>query len=247
VSTGLRDQLGLHNAEFFWKFSNEALFAIQMATAAGAVFGFPLTSWLQRHVEKHHLLLTTLVITCSGAAIVPLLRIADILPASGPGLMVPILILRALDGAGQIIIAITYYSLTADAADEHEYLFHTRREGLFFAGLAFSNKAASAIGGFIAGLALDWIAFPSAIAEKGANLHIPTRTIIELALIAGPATAILMALPGFLVLLIRLDRHDLARIQQALSERRKTLAVASDLAAELVENAPGLSTSIAAQ
>jgi GPH family glycoside/pentoside/hexuronide:cation symporter len=247
VSTGLRDQLGLHYAEFFWKFSNEALFAIQVAGAAGAVAGFPLTSWLQRHVEKHHLLVTTLVVTCSGAAIVPLLRIADVLPASGAGLMIPILILKALDGAGQIIIAITYYSLTADAADEHEYLFHARREGLFFAGLAFSNKAASAVGGFIAGLALDWIAFPSAIAEKGPNLHIPASTIIELALIAGPATAVFMALPGFLVLLVRLDRHDLARIQGALSERRRLHATATGSAAAQEKTAPDVAPSIAAQ
>jgi GPH family glycoside/pentoside/hexuronide:cation symporter len=247
ASQGLRDQLGLHYAEFFWKFSNEALFAIQIAGAGGAVFGFPLTSWLQRRVEKHHLLWITLVVTCSGAAIVPLLRIADILPASGPGLMFPILILKALDGAGQVIIAITYYSLTADAADEHEYLFHARREGLFFAGLAFSNKAASAVGGFLAGLALDWIAFPSAIAEKGANLHIPAHTIIELALIAGPAAAILMALPGFLVLLIRVNRHDLERIQAELSERRRLHAAAPGSATVAVEAPPEISASIAAR
>jgi GPH family glycoside/pentoside/hexuronide:cation symporter len=224
ISQGLRDQLTLHYAVFFWKLSNEALFEIQVVTAMGAVVGFPLTSWLQRHIEKHHLLLMTLVVVCTGTALLPLLRIANILPASGLGLMIPILILKAFDGIGQVIIGVTYYSLTADAADEHEYLFHTRREGLFFAGLAFSNKAASAVGGFIAGLALDWISFPSAVAEKGANLHIPGRTIIELALIAGCMPAILMALPGFLVLLIRFTRHDLARIQEALSERRRSQA-----------------------
>jgi GPH family glycoside/pentoside/hexuronide:cation symporter len=161
--------------------------------------------------------------------------------------MIPILILKALDGAGQVIIGITYYSLTADAADEHEYLFHARREGLFFAGLAFSNKAASAIGGFIAGLALDWIAFPSAIAEKGANLHIPAHTVIELALIAGPLAAILMALPGFLVLLIRVNRHDLERIQRELSERRRSQAAATGSAPAVVEAPPEISASIAAQ
>ena len=246
ASQGLRDQLNLHYAVFFWKFSNEALFAIQVAGAAGAVFGFPLTWWLQRHVEKHHLLVITLVVTCTGAALAPLFRIADILPASGPGLLIPILVLKALDGAGQVIIGVTYYSLTADAADEHEYLFHARREGLFFAGLAFSNKAASAIGGLVAGLALDWIAFPSAIAEKGASLHIPAPTIIELALIAGPATAVFMALPGFLVLLIRFNRHDLARIQEALSERRRALSEGG-ASIEVPEEAPEISPPMAAQ
>jgi GPH family glycoside/pentoside/hexuronide:cation symporter len=247
ASQGLRDQLGLHYAEFFWKFSNQALFAIQVAGAAGAVLGFPLSFWLQRHVEKHHLLIMTLVVTCTGAALVPFFRIADILPATGPGLMIPILILKALDGTGQVIVGVTYYSLTADAADEHEYLFHARREGLFFAGLAFTSKAASAVGAFVAGLALDWIAFPTAIAEKGANLHIPARTIIELALIAGPLPAVLMALPGFLVLLIRFNRHDLLRIQEALSERRRSLAVVSDAIEVPIGTPTEISPPIAAQ
>ena len=232
ASQGLRDQLTLHYVEFFWKFSNESFLAIQIASAVGAVFGFPLTACLQRHLEKHILLLITLLVTCAGMALAPFLRIADILPASGPGLLVPILVLKALDGAGQVIVAVTYFSLTADAADEHEYLFHARREGLFFAGLSFSNKAASAIGGFIAGLALDWIAFPSAVAEKGAHLHIPARTTIELALIAGTLPAILMALPGLLVLLIRFNRHELARIQEALSERRRSQAATMSTEAE---------------
>jgi len=245
ASQGLRDQLGLHYAEFFWRFSNEELIALQIAGAAGAVLGFPLTSWLQRYLEKHILLLITLVVTCTGAALVPLFRIADILPATGPGLIIPILVLKALDGAGQVIVGVTYYSLTADAADEHEYLFHARREGLFFAGLAFSNKAASALGGFVAGTALDWIAFPSAVAEKGANLHIAPHTIIELALIAGTLPAILMALPGFLVLLIRFNRHELARIQAALSERRKTQMMTAETVETNAEGSPA--ASVAAQ
>ena len=220
VSQGIINQLAIHNAIFFYKLSNEALFSIQVFGAAGAVIGFPLTAWLQRHVDKHVLLMVTLIIDCAGAAIFPMLRLADIVPASGPGLMIPILVLKFLDGGAQILIAITYYSMTADAADEHEYLFHARREGLFFAGLAFSNKAASALGAFIAGRALDLIGFPTAIAAKGPSLHIPARTITELALICGPGAYTLMASAALLVLLIRFRREDLVHIQEALSERR---------------------------
>ena len=238
VSQGITNQLGLHYAEFFWKFSNETLFAIQVASAAGAVVGFPLTAWLQRHFDKHKLLMVTLVITCSGAAIFPLLRLADIVPASGPGLITPLLILKALDGGAQILIAVTYYSMTADAADEHEYLFHARREGLFFAGLAFCSKAASAFGTFIAGQALDLIAFPSGIAEKGASLHIPSRTIVELALICGPGASMLMASSAILVLLLKFRREDLYEIQRILSERRKADGISAPDARDVRNKAP---------
>jgi len=228
TSQGITNQLGLHSAKFFWHFSNQTLQMLAVTGALGAVGGFPLAAWLQRHVDKHHLLQWMLVVTCAGGAVTTLLRLWDILPAAGPGLLVPITILNILNGAAQVVIGITYYSMTADAADEHEYLFHARREGLFFAGLAFSSKAASALGAFIAGQALDFIGFPSAIAEKGPNLHIASQTIVELALITGPGAALLMASPALLVLLIRVGRDDLVKIQEELSARR---AAAGDAAA----------------
>jgi len=231
TSQGIMTQLNLHNAEFFWKFSNNVLILLQVGQTVGAIAGFPLSSYLQRCIDKHYLLVITLVLICIGQTVVPILRILDVLPAAGPGMLIPVMILNTLNGAAQVIVGVTYYSLTADAADEHEYLFHARREGLFFAGLAFSSKAASALGAFIAGLALDWIAFPSAVAEKGAQLHIPARTITELALIYGPGASFIMALPAFLVFMISFDRTYLFRIQDELSERRKA---ASRLAGEFV-------------
>jgi GPH family glycoside/pentoside/hexuronide:cation symporter len=248
TSQGIMTQLSLHNAEFFWKFSNGILISIQIAQTIGAVAGFPLSSYLQRFIDKHYLLVITLVLICIGQTAVPVLRILDVLPASGLGLMIPVLVLNALNGTAQVIVGVTYYSLTADAADEHEYLFHARREGLFFAGLAFSSKAANALGAFIAGIALDWIGFPSAIAEKGAHLHIPARTIIELALIYGPGASFIMALPALLVFMLDVDRNYLFRIQNELSERRKAAsALAGQYAVEEVAtHAPGTLPAIVA-
>lgn len=224
TSQGLYDQLGIHNAKFFWNLSNGEIQLLVVANAMGGVAGFPLAAHLQRYVDKHHLLVLTLVLKCTGSAIAPFLLLGGILPAAGPGLMAPLFVLRILDGIAMVIVGITYYSMTADAADEHEYLFGARREGLFFSGLAFSSKAASALGAFIAGQALDLIGFPVAIAAKGAHFHIAHTTIVELGLIAGPGAAILMASPAVLVLLIRFSRADLAQLQAELSARRKAAA-----------------------
>ena len=232
-------QLGLHMAEFFWRLSNRVLFWTNVAGAAGAVLGFPLAAWLQRKFEKHAILAMMLALLCLGNAIVPVLRIIDVLPPSGPGLLIPLFMLNPLGGAGQVLLGITFYSVMADATDRHEYVFHARREGLFFSGLAFSAKTASALGSFIAGRALDWIGFPSGIAEKGPHLHIAARTITELALISGPASAALMALPAVLVLLVHSDRHEIARTQQALSDRRRLQGVVTDPATAATAQAEG--------
>jgi GPH family glycoside/pentoside/hexuronide:cation symporter len=220
ISLGITNTLGLHNAKFFWNFSNATLQWLNVTGAAGAIAGIPFSSWLERFVDKHKLLMVTIFITCAGQAIVPLLRIGGVLPAGGLGLLVPIFVLFTLNGTAQVVIAITYYSMTADAADEHELIYRARREGLYFAGLQFSSKAASALGAFVAGIGLDLIGFPSAIAEKGANFHIPSRTVIELALINGPGAYILMSLSAVLILFYRLDRAAHARILAELSARR---------------------------
>jgi hypothetical protein len=56
-----------------------------------------------------------------------------------------------------------------------------------------------------------------------------------------------MALPGFLVLLIRFNRYDLVRIQEALSERRQSLSEASASIEVPVGAQVIISPSIAAQ
>ena len=64
---------------------------------------------------------------------------------------------------------IAFLSIVADAADEHEYLFHTRREGLYFAGWSFAAKSATGAGLLIAGVVLQLIDFPTNLAEQGAT------------------------------------------------------------------------------
>ena len=220
IAQGIVSQLNLHYAEFFWRFSNQLLVILSTVGAVGAVIGFPVTAWLQRYFDKHVLLVTTLWITCAVGAVFPLLRLINIVPASGPGLIVPNLVLTFLGGGAVILLNITFYSLLADAADEHEYLFHARREGLFFAALSFSSKAASALGAFIGGRALDLIGFPTAIGQTSAALHIPWHKVVALALIVGPGAQTLTASAALLVVFAKFSRADLLRVQESLSQRR---------------------------
>jgi GPH family glycoside/pentoside/hexuronide:cation symporter len=79
--------------------------------------------------------------------------------------------------------------MMADAADEHEHLFGRRREGLYFAGLGFANKAAVALGVFIAGRALDVIRFPADIA-KTPGAVLPPEVQTSLVWVWGPIPAL---------------------------------------------------------
>jgi len=111
--------------------------------------------------------------------------------------------------------------MLADTADEHEYLFGVRREGLFFSGLTLAFKAASGLGGLIAGLALDAIQFPTDIAAKGPDLAIPQEVLEKLALISGPLPAAFAAISPLFLLGYHLTRKRHARIILALEQRKQ--------------------------
>ena len=90
--------------------------------------------------------------------------------------------------------------MMADAADEHELLFGVRREGLFFSGLSFAVKASSGIGGFLAGLGLDLIHFPTALVASGKTLQFNAVLVRNLGLVSSPLPGVLSFIaPLFLI------------------------------------------------
>jgi GPH family glycoside/pentoside/hexuronide:cation symporter len=110
-----------------------------------------------------------------------------------------------------------------DAADEHELLYGSRREGLYFAGLVFSVKAAVVVGLMIAGVGLDLIGFPAGIANN------PDETLApdvwqNLGIMAGPGAALLSLTSVLVLMRYRLVRTKVAEIQRALKERRTAAA-----------------------
>ena len=94
--------------------------------------------------------------------------------------------------------------MMADAADEHEQLFGSRREGLYFAGITFSAKAASGLGLLIGGIALDLIGFPHGAAATTAV--IPAATVVRLGITYGPGAALFTAVSVAVLIGFRLTQ-----------------------------------------
>ena len=110
-----------------------------------------------------------------------------------------------------IAIGITVGSMLADVVDEGELQTGERQEGMFMSTVAFTSKAVSGVGSFLAGLALDLIAFPSQ-ADPGS---VDPDKVFQLGLVVGPGLMLL-----YLVTLIFLSRYPITRSrhQQILAE-----------------------------
>ena len=221
VAQGTAAVLVLHASKFFWKLDVPTIQFLSIVGALGLLVGLPVIWLIGPHVEKRTMTLWALAYICVAQAGMPLLRIAGVLPPNGP-MLVTLLALNNVFVYGAVtILAVAFQSMLADAADEHELLFGARREGLYFSGMTFSTKAASGLGSFIAGVALDLIHFPVDIANKGGeNLHLAAATVTKLGLVYGVAPAAMTAICIGVNSLYRIDRHTHARIQAELAKRR---------------------------
>ena len=213
---GFAGALTLHANTFFWKFSSQALAVLGLVVPIGWLSGVFVAALLTRRMEKRNIAMLGLaLIGLAQFAPVPL-RLAHVIgPAQALGTLIAAAILGGFGGA---LSTVSFQSMMADAADDHEQLFGARREGLYFAGITFSAKAASGLGLLIGGIALDLIGFPHGPAATTAS--VPAATVLRLGVTYGPGAALFTAVSVAVLIGFRLTRGDHARIIADLKSRR---------------------------
>lgn len=216
--------LALHAGRYFWKFDGAAIQVILLSATLGPIIGVPVTAFALRRLEKRTVTVAAYFVFALLQLWPPLFKLAGWLEAAS-GLTVAILFANlVLTGAAMIAAGIGFQSMLADTADEHEWLFGVRREGLFFSGLTLAYKAAAGLGGLIAGLALDAIHFPTDLAGRGGSVDIPASVVNQLGFIAGPLPAAVTVLAPLFLFGYRLDRRRHARIVADLEQRHRAQA-----------------------
>lgn len=223
VAQGLNATLNNHAFVFVWRLKSESIQFIGYAYLAGLLLGVPIAPGLQRMMEKKNVVLIGLSLLIANWLVMQGLRLTDIWSPLGDAALLPMQINSFVAGVGTGFVAVAYPSMMADAADEHEHLFGRRREGLYFAGLGFANKAASGLGVLTAGLALDLIRFPKDIGRQ-VGVVLPEDVQLRLVMIWGPAASVI-AIISMLIFAgynITKKRHD--QIAAALAASRAAQA-----------------------
>jgi GPH family glycoside/pentoside/hexuronide:cation symporter len=219
AAQGVIAVLGLHASKYFWKLPPEVIGALPFVTLFGGVSGIGLAGLILQKVEKRLVSIWGLVIMCVIQTIGPPLRMLGWLPDHGMPLWLVLSGFLVVGGWCATAVGIAFISMLADAADEHELLFGSRREGLYFAGLTFSAKAAIGIGSAIAGVALDLIHFPRDPARLEAGVIGPD-VVRNLGMIAGPIAGLIALTSAVVLIGYRLDASRYAQIQAELAVRR---------------------------
>jgi len=225
VAGGFNDVVGLYMSTYFWGLSSEQIATLALFLVVALAAGVGLARPVSQAFEKRR---TALVMAAAAIVWGPLpifARLLGVMPPNGHPALLPILVVHSIVlVTAVIIIGIVLSSMVADVMDESELETGKRQEGMFSSAIAFTGKATSGIGGFVAGVALDVIDFPRQ-AEPGT---VGEHQIEMLGLAVGPCMFLL-----YLLTLIFLRRYRItrARHEEVLAElARRRGAAASGCA-----------------
>lgn len=215
VPVGVGAALQLYLNTFFWKVSPEGISAILISGVVATFIGFATSPWIMRRIEKKQALFVGSIgwaVFYTGPVV---LHYAGLFPAPGSSMVVYALMAsHFLAGAvvSQLIVAVI--SMLADVADEQELATNKRQEGVFFGAYSFIIKATAGLGAATSGIVLDLIEWPTGESVKTAA-DIPSETLFQLSMIAGPCLAI-----GFVPALLLWRNYQLSktRHEQILSQ-----------------------------
>jgi GPH family glycoside/pentoside/hexuronide:cation symporter len=211
--------LALHASRYFWRLDSFATQLVLLSPTLGPLLGAPISTFALHYVEKRTLSI------CAFMGIALFMVWPALFQLYGPFSLNPAAaaVTLSVNGVllGTAIMAggIGFQSMLADTADEHEWLFGVRREGLFFSGLTLAYKAAAGLGGLIAGVALDVIHFPVNLAAHGSAATIPNDVLEKLALISGPLPALFVAISPLFLFGYHLTRKKHRQVIAELEQR----------------------------
>ena len=219
VAQGLNATLNSHAFVFVWLLKSENIQLITYAFVVGLLLGVGAAPKIQFRLEKKYVVLIGLSLLIANWLVIQGAWLLDLYSPVGAAALAPMQINSFVAGIGLGFVSVAYPSMMADAADEHEHLFGRRREGLYFAGLGFANKAAVGVGVLLAGIALDLIRFPGDIGQKVGAL-LPHDVQVRLVLVWGPLPAVVAVISMLIFVSYGITRARHAEIATALRRKR---------------------------
>ena len=217
IAWGASLALNLHANTYFWQLTTKQIRNVALLMPLGSSMGVILAAGLSRFLQKRAVsTIGMAMMLASQLAIVPL-RLAGLIDTQN--VIAAVCLSTLLTSGGFSVAVVGYQSMMADAADEHEHLFGTRRQALYYSGTGFAAWAGTGIGALIAGVALDLIGFPHGL-HGGAPIALAPEVIRNLGLVYGPAMAAFTVVGIIILQGYRLDSGKHGIIRTALSSRR---------------------------
>lgn len=209
--TGVSTMFTAVSALYFWEFTTAQTALLTLSAIAPTVASFFAMGPLSRRFEKKTLYLATMAILLASALWFPSARLLGWLPANGSPLLFWLAIANGFVSVLMLVMnGSVWPSIIADIADEYEVERGERKDGVFFAALAFGLKVPQGLGNVLGGALLAWVGL-----EKGMSAGaVPEDVLLRLGLVAGPFVALSLVLP-----MLAMARYDISRARHAALRR----------------------------
>jgi Na+/melibiose symporter-like transporter len=213
ASTGVTTILGTYTWAYFWEFTTGQAGVLTLFSLVPTFVAFGWLGPLGARFEKQ-----PITLVCMAIVIANLLwwyggRLLGWLPANGSGALFALAFVHQFVLVAAVVIWQTIMpSMVADVADEQEVATGERKEGVYFAALAFALKVPTGLGNALGGLLISWVGLPAG-AEPGS---IDADALFRLGLAAGPIVAASYGIPLLLFTRFRLTRARHAELRAAL-------------------------------
>ena len=216
ITIGMRSAFNNYMNIYFWEFDTSLIAKLVFASIIGYAVGFFFTPKLHRLFDKRKIIIVACLLYAIGDAMPVCLRLLGFFPENGDPWTFPgVLFFHSFGTAGLSIINISVMSALADVADENEVRYGQRQEGMLYSARNFFSKADRALGTFIAGVALDLIAFPT----KAVPGEVDAGVIFSLGIIDSPVTIVPAVIAAFLYAGYRINHESHEQIRQTLDDR----------------------------
>ena len=134
-----------------------------------------------------------------------------------------------------VLNSTVWVSMIADIADEHEVATGERKDGVFFAALAFGLKIPTGLGLVGGSLAMAWVGITQGMDPKA----VPAAALLRLGLAAGPFVSLALLVPLALMTGFDLSRSRHAELRRILEARAAERAASGAAPSELARRAVG--------
>lgn len=180
---------------YYWGLSSTQIGGLSLSLYIGLLLAFAITPMLSRESDKRDaaVRLSAFALVFGPAPIFAAL-LGWMPPRGSTDLTIILFLHTGLLFVALISVSMLCASMIADITDQNEAQTGQRHEGLLAAVMTFIIKATSGLGTLLAGVVLDWIAFPGAVTAPSPGGQAPTVAV-------DPSTAdTLGAVVGLLML-----------------------------------------------
>ena len=218
AGTGIMFSMKLLTLTYFWKLSGDNIEAVILAFPVGFFLGVPVAKLIIGRVEKRTCIIISNVVMVLTYSFPAVFGFYGIIPVSSGLAFAVLMLAMGLIGLVSMTFAVAYFALIPDVVDEHDLMFNTRREGVFFAVVVFSTKVSAGLGSALAAFGLSLIGFSDDLTTEVSTF--PEDVAVKMVLLWGLAPAVFYLLSTILFSGYRISKKRHAEILEKLATRR---------------------------